>query len=579
MLTLLRIGWMNLKRDRVAQALTFLLPILFFSIFASVFGGRGGDSTPRVSVAVADEDRSEFSGRVIAALQKEKALRLRVDGDNGSVLDRAAAEGLVRNGDVPVAIVIPKGIGESFGQLGFSSSGPAIQMLADPSDPIAPQMVQGLLQKVAMTAAPDLVMQGGMKQFEKHAGALTPEQRKAVDEWIPTLKADAGGTTGGGGTGGSGGMGIAVTVVDVMRNDDRKGSLISFYAAGIGVMFLLFSSVGGAGGALLEEAESGTLERLLSTNIGMTGVLIGKWLFLSLIGFAQLTVMFLWGRVAFGLPLFSHIPGFVVMTVVTAAAAAALGLVLASLARTRAQLSGFSTILILTMSALGGSMFPRFLMSETMQKMGLLTFNGWALDGYLKVFWRNAAVWELWPQVLVLVRARRHVPRNRAAARPSLGARVIGWRGALAVALAASAMALSAGGCKNIDVRTEAYATLAEAQAAGAVDRGWLPRGLPPGTRELRVAHDADSNRRWGLFDFPPEQGDALRTLVGPEISFDGLECNPPGRIEWWPILLRQRLDGERIKATSLQGYTAREGDLILAVNWAQGRAYYWSRE
>ena len=401
MLTLLRIGWMNLKRDRVAQALTFLLPILFFSIFASVFGGRGGDSTPRVSVAVADEDRSEFSGRVIAALQKEKALRLRVDGDNGSVLDSAAAEGLVRNGDVPVAIVIPKGIGESFGQLGFSSSGPPIQMLADPSDPIAPQMVQGLLQKVVMTAAPDLVMQGGMKQFEKHAGALTPEQRKAVDEWIPTLKADAGGTTGGG-TAGSGGMGIAVTVVDVMRNDDRKGSLISFYAAGIGVMFLLFSSVGGAGGALLEEAESGTLERLLSTNIGMTGVLIGKWLFLSLIGFAQLTVMFLWGRVAFGLPLFSHIPGFVVMTVVTAAAAAALGLVLASLARTRAQLSGFSTILILTMSALGGSMFPRFLMSETMQKMGLLTFNGWALDGYLKVFWRNAAVWELWPQVLVL---------------------------------------------------------------------------------------------------------------------------------------------------------------------------------
>ena len=37
----------------------------------------------------------------------------------------------------------------------------------------------------------------------------------------------------------------------------------------------------------------------------------------------------------------------------------------------RAQLSGFSTILILTMSALGGSMFPRFLMSETMQKIGL----------------------------------------------------------------------------------------------------------------------------------------------------------------------------------------------------------------
>jgi ABC-2 type transport system permease protein len=167
-------------------------------------------------------------------------------------------------------------------------------------------------------------------------------------------------------------------------------------------MFLLFSAVGGAGGALLEEAESGTLERLLSTNLGMSGLLAGKWVLLAIIGIAQLCVMFLWGNLVFKLPLFSHLPGFFVMTVATAGAAAALGLVLATLARTRAQLSGFSTILILTMSALGGSMFPRFLMSETMQKMGLVTFNAWALDGYLKVFWRNAPVWQLWPQVAVL---------------------------------------------------------------------------------------------------------------------------------------------------------------------------------
>jgi len=401
MLTLLLIGWKNLKRDRVAQTLTFVLPIVFFSIFASVFGGRGGDPTPRVSIAVVDEDQSEFSRRVLDALGKESALRVRADAPNAPALDRPGAERLVRNGDVPVAVVIPKGVGAGFEERGFAGSGASIVLLADPSDPVAPQMVQGLLQKVTMTAAPDLMMRGGMNQFERYAGALTPEQRKSVDDWLPRLRADAG-TPRSGASGGAP-MAMPVQMIDVMRTDDRKGSLISFYAAGIGVMFLLFSAVGGAGGALLDEAESGTLERLLSTNIGMTGLLTGKWLFLMLIGTAQLTVMFLWGRVAFGLPLFSHIPGFVVMTVVTASAAAALGLVLATLARTRAQLSGFSTLLILTMSALGGSMFPRFLMSETMQKMGLITFNAWALDGYLKVFWRNAALWELWPQVLVLI--------------------------------------------------------------------------------------------------------------------------------------------------------------------------------
>jgi len=41
-------------------------------------------------------------------------------------------------------------------------------------------------------------------------------------------------------------------------------------------------------------------------------------------------------------------------------------------------------------------------MSDTMQQVGLVTFNAWALDGYLKVFWRDAPLLQLWPQVLVL---------------------------------------------------------------------------------------------------------------------------------------------------------------------------------
>ena len=400
--TLLKAGWLNLRRDRVAQALTFLLPIVFFSIFASVFAGQGSQTT-RIRVAVVDEDHSELSVRIAAALANESGLRVRTADDEGLPLTRAAAEALVRDGDVPVAVVIPKGMGAGFAAGGFGMAGEKIQLLADVSDQIAPQMVLGLLQKVTMTAAPDLMMQGGMEQFERRAGALTPQQRAAVDQWLPQLKAEAAGGAAASPAQGMGPMGVSAEIVDVMGSGARRGSLISFYAAGIGVMFLLFSSVAGAGGALLDEVEAGTLERLLSTRLGMSRLLIGKWLFLALVGIAQLTVMFLWGWLVFGLPLFSHLGGFAVMTAVTASAAAALGLVLATFARTRAQLSGFSTILILTMSALGGNMFPRFLMSETMQQFGLLTFNAWALDGYLKVFWRDLPLWQLWPQLLVLV--------------------------------------------------------------------------------------------------------------------------------------------------------------------------------
>ena len=136
-----------------------------------------------------------------------------------------------------------------------------------------------------------------------------------------------------------------------------------------------------------------------------------------------------------------------------------------------------------------------------------------------------------------------------------------------------------AAGCRDLDVMTGSYATLQEAAAEGAIDRGWVPRGLPPGTREIREAHDLDSNRRWGLFDFPPAEADTLRALLGPELSLAGQTCYPPRRIEWWPRLLRERLDHEQIRSTGLRAYPAREGGLIFAINWNQGRAYYWVRE
>jgi ABC-2 type transport system permease protein len=399
-LTLVRVSWTNLRRDRVAQALTFLLPIIFFSIFATVFGSQGQNSTARIRIAVVDEDGSELSRRIVQGLGQEKSLRVRTTVDaegKGAPLDRTTGEQLVRNGDVPVAVILPKGLGDTAAAFGPSNGAVRVKLLADVSDPVAPQMVNGLLQKVSMTAAPDLMMQGGMKQFERYAGTLTPQQRAAVDSWLPQMK-PAGST--GGAASGDQAFGIGVDTVDVMRQG-RSESLISFYAAGVGVMFLLFS-VSGASGSLLDEMDTGTLDRVLSTRLGMSGLLTAKWIFITLLGVLQLTVMFVWGRIAFGLELERHLPGFFVMTAFTAAAAAGFGLMLATLARTRAQLSGMGTIIILTMSALGGSMFPRFLMSDTMQKVGLLTFNAWALDGYLKVFWRDAPVAALWPQVLVL---------------------------------------------------------------------------------------------------------------------------------------------------------------------------------
>ena len=134
-------------------------------------------------------------------------------------------------------------------------------------------------------------------------------------------------------------------------------------------------------------------------------------------------------------------------------------------------------------------------------------------------------------------------------------------------------------GCTGITSKTNSFATLAEARQAGAIAQGWVPDGLPPRAHDLREAHLPNARKRWGLFEYPRDEEETLRALLQPdELSLEGARCDIPARIEWWPVALRGDLDAARIAATGIRAYQSKRGDLIFAVNWRQGRAYYWAR-
>lgn len=406
----IRTALTGLRRDRAALALSFILPISFFTIFAVIFGGQK-NSTPKVSVILVDEDRSPASADLMRGLEREDSLvvmtRPKPEGKNAAPLPEytaATAEAAVKAGDAPVALIIPKGFGDHPISFGSGNSAQTIQLLNDSSDQIAPQVVAGLLQKVGMTSLGPAMAEEGMKYTEKYLGQFTPEQRQRMQsnlDWLRQHENEIDNSTSTASSSMAGGGPIAVKSRAVV-GQDKRSPMISFYAAATGVMFLLFTASGSAG-ALLDEAESGTLDRVLSSRVTMTTLLAGKLAYNTLLAFTQLTVMFLWGWAAFHLDLFAHIPGFLVMGLCSAFAVAAFGMFLASICHTRAQLGALSTLLILTMSAIGGSMFPRFLMPEAMQKAGLFTINAWAIDGFTKVFWRDLPVKDLWPQVSVLL--------------------------------------------------------------------------------------------------------------------------------------------------------------------------------
>ena len=402
----MRTALIGLRRDRGALALSFILPIGFFSIFAVIFGGQR-DTTPKISVLVVDEDHSAASQSLVRGLEREGSLRVKTkpepkQGTEQPEYTAATAEAAVKAGTAPVALIIPHGFGENPISFGAPNPNqPTIQLLKDSSDMIAPQVVAGLLQKVAMTSMPDTMAEQGLKYMDQHAGGFTPEQKQKIDAGLEALRKRESADQQAGSADSNRGMPIPVTTRDVV-GENKNNKMVSFYAAAIGVMFLLFTA-SGAGGSLLDEAESGTLDRVLSTRVTMGTLLAGKLCFCVLLAFAQLVLMFTWAWLVFKVDFPGHIPGFVIMGISTAFAVGAFGMVLASICRTRAQLGPLSTLVILLMSSIGGSMFPRYFMSEAMQKAGLLTINAWAIDGFTKVFWRDEPVSHLWPQVLVLL--------------------------------------------------------------------------------------------------------------------------------------------------------------------------------
>ncbi|MBS0263526.1 MAG: ABC transporter permease [Planctomycetes bacterium] len=392
----LRTSLLRLWHNRLDLTLAFVVPIIFFSIFALIFGGHVGRNLMTVKLAVVDQDRTDFSRQIVADLEATPGLTVLQQAGRGprsGPLQPDAARLLVQQGQAAVAVVLPAGLFESV--TGATETAAVVELLADSSEPVAPQWITGRLREAVMVHQGEYLASQGARRARaaKLALRLARGRREPADdsddpddieEFSAALSS-----------------GWTLETIDVLGSRQTNPT-VSMYAAGIAVLFLLFSTTNAAG-SLLDEEEAGTLERLLTSQLTLNQLLAGKWLWTWGLACAQTTAMFVYAWLVFGVNFPAHIPGFCVMTACTTAAASSLALCLATLCRTRQQLTGVSTIVILSMSALGGSMVPRFVMSESLQRVGLFTFNAWALDGYNKVFWRQLPVSALGPQVGVLL--------------------------------------------------------------------------------------------------------------------------------------------------------------------------------
>lgn len=360
--------------DRRGMLLTFAVPIALITLFAFAFGGAGQSEGPSpTKLVIADLDKTKESKDLITALDSLEEFRV-------VTTTADSAEEMVMKGNRAAVLFIQKGFEDSILRQGQ----PIFELKFDAGE--GPQVA---------------ILEGALYGRLNEMLALRIADRKTganvcppgiADSVAMALLAEKNSKNG-----------IIMKETPLIREKENSAGLVHA-VAGTAIMMLLFS-VTTMGTAMLDEKQEGTLKKLLLSPINPSSILFGKMISVNVISIMQLTVMFLYGWLVFGLDILHHIPSLVIMIICTAFACSAFGVFLVSFAKSKAQVSGMSTLIILTMSAIGGSMIPSFIMPAFMQKLSVFSVNYWGIQGFYDIFWRDLSFTDpvFLTRVLVLI--------------------------------------------------------------------------------------------------------------------------------------------------------------------------------
>lgn len=365
---MLKIAFKDLRlffKDKRGVMITFLIPMVLISIFSLAFGGGGNNDVSPLVLVLADEDNSPESKFLSKDLDQESTL---------DIIDTSLEVGMgwVKTGKQSAVLLIPKGFSDSIKNKKF----PRMDLRYDKMKEIELGMIQQTLFPVLMRQfGSGLLLSNQISSLTVQFPQLDSSLLKALSERLYYRDS-------------SGGPANQMVRVVPVNGDEKSNVGVIHAVAGTAVMMLMFS-VASLGASLLDEKNEGTLKRLLYSPLPPTSVLFGKVISTNIVSIIQLLVMFGFSSLVFGLEIRGHMPGLLLMVFVTAFAVSSFGIFLASVAKTRAQVQGLSTLIVLAMSAIGGSMIPLFVMPAWMQKIGVVSINYWSIQGFYDVFWRQ----------------------------------------------------------------------------------------------------------------------------------------------------------------------------------------------
>ncbi len=310
-------------QDRGDLAFSLLLPVVTFAL---IYGAFGGQNLFHGTANIVNEDNGPFAQSLLNTLEHNNSLTVKI-------LKASDAEAKLGRSDIIQLMVIPAD---------FSSKLAAGQ----PAQITFKQRGNGgqegqIVYSIENAAISDLNMgfqvQAVVSQALDGTGISTSVIFNTVQQAVATEK----------------------TSPSVSIREDLTGSLpdpVGQFLPGIITMYVLFSITIGAR-AFAEEKRKGTLERLLTTRLTTSQLFTGKFLAGMGRGFVQTVILLVLSYAVFHIftPLsFLEVIG---LSLVFAAAGGAVGMLIASVARTPDSANWIAVFFTMGTVMLGGTFF------------------------------------------------------------------------------------------------------------------------------------------------------------------------------------------------------------------------------
>jgi ABC-2 type transport system permease protein len=141
--------------------------------------------------------------------------------------------------------------------------------------------------------------------------------------------------------------------------------------------------------SFISERRLGTLRRLRMSQITPVQLLLGKTLPYLFISIVQSVLLFVAGKLMFGMSWGNRPEMLLAVIAATSISATGMGLLLATNVQTEAQVSSYSTFLVVVLAGISGCYMPRAWLPALMQKLSLATPHAWALIAYDELLTRS----------------------------------------------------------------------------------------------------------------------------------------------------------------------------------------------